>query len=313
MNLRQLRIFVAAAEAQNFTRAAAMTRTTQQNVSKLIGMLEQDLGGRVFERSRRGVILTDLGRSFREGAEQILEIAEHARNGARRSAGRDLDRLRVGFPKHGVWILAPLVLKTFRRQRPKVSLELREFVADRRLAAVRDDFLDVAFIFTPADDPPLDRALIGETLYTEPVSVVLPAAHPLAGLEEIDIASLAGEDIVRWERQTNAAVFDRVVDACREAGFEPRFANYMPEAVTRDIVAALVSSHAGLVLTFASFMDLRGWPGIAVRNLAGGDRLRFRFVLVRGRAEQSRVVEAFVRMVRTVVRNERSSALRAIV
>lgn len=313
MDLRQLRVFVAAAEESNFTRAAARTLTTQQNVSKLIEMLEDDLGGRVFERSQRGVALTDFGRSFLEDAHQVLETAERARNRARRSAGLDVDRLRIGFPKHGVWVLAPAILQAFRRDRPKLDLEIREFAADRRLAAVRDALLDVAFIFKPLDAPPFDRDLSSDELYTENVSVILPETHSLAGLNEIPIASLAAEAIVRWERQTNAAVYDRVIDACREAGFEPRFANYLPEAVTRDIISALVTSGAGLVLTFHSFMNLDGWPGIAIRPLVGALNLKFQFVLVRRRHGRSQLVNAFVRTVRLAVQDQLRSVPRTIV
>ena len=57
-------------------------------------------------------------------------------------------------------MLAPAILPAFRRDRPQLDLEIREFAVDRRLAAVRDHLLDVALIFKPLDAPQCSR-LIG--------------------------------------------------------------------------------------------------------------------------------------------------------
>ena len=58
-----------------------------------------------------------------------------------------------------VWLLAPTVLQAFRRDRPKLDLEIREFAADRRRAAARDDLLDVAFIFKPLAAPRFSKSI----------------------------------------------------------------------------------------------------------------------------------------------------------
>jgi DNA-binding transcriptional LysR family regulator len=63
-----------------------------------------------------------------------------------------------------VWLLAPTVLQAFRRDRPKLDLEIREFAADRRLAAARDDLLDVAFIFKPLAAVGFSRSIGSENL-----------------------------------------------------------------------------------------------------------------------------------------------------
>jgi DNA-binding transcriptional LysR family regulator len=98
-------------------------------------------------------------------------------------------------------------------------------------------------------------------------------------------------------------VFDRVVAACRSAGFELPFTSYVPEAVSRDMVAPLIASGVGLFLTFRSFMDCDGWSGLAMRPLYAPNLL-FRFWLVRRREDRSPALLAFSRVVQDVVSSE---------
>ena len=233
----------------------------------------------------------------------MIDLADRARIKARRAVGLDLNCVRLGFPKHGNWVLASAALKAFRRQCPKFNLEIHEFSAEARLVAVADQRLDAAFIFWPADEAlELQPLLTAENLSSGPVSVILPQRHRFASLKRVPIAELASERIIRWERSTNPVVFDRVVAACRAAGFEPPFTSYVPEAVSRDMMASLVASGVGLSLTFRSFMDCDGWTGLVMRPLHAPN-LSFRFWLVRRRDDRSPALQAFCRIVRDVVRS----------
>jgi DNA-binding transcriptional LysR family regulator len=301
MDQKQLSVFVAAAEEANLTRAASRLNMTQQNASRLIAQFELNLGVRLFDRTSKGLVLTDSGAALLEDARQINSLADLARIKARRAAGLDLNCVRLGFPKHGNWVLAPRVLKAFRRQWPKFNMEIHEVSAEARLAAIIDQRLDAAFIFWPADEAlALGPYLISDQLLSEPVSVVVPDDHRFVAMKRVPISELASERIIRWERRTNPAVFDRVVAACRSAGFELPFTSYVPEAVSRDMIAPLIASGVGLVLTFRSFMDCDGWSGLAMRPLYAPN-LSFRSWLVRRREDRSPALQAFCRVVRDAV------------
>ena len=146
----------------------------------------------------------------------------------------------------------------------------------------------------------LGAHLISDQLLSEPVSVVVPDDHRFVAMKRVPISELASERIIRWERRTNPAVFDRVVAACRSAGFELPFTSYVPEAVSRDLIAPLIASGVGLVLTFRSFMDCDGWSGLAMRPLFAPNLL-FRFWLVRRREDRSPALQAFCKVARDAV------------
>jgi LysR family transcriptional regulator, benzoate and cis,cis-muconate-responsive activator of ben and cat genes len=297
MEQKQLRLFVAAAEEGNLTRAAKRANMTQQNASRLVRQLELEIGAVLFERSTKGLTLTEAGSTLLEDARQIIALSDRARVATRRAAGLDSHRLRLGFPKHGAWVLMPTLVKTFRRQRPKISLELHEVPADTRLQAVADQRLDIAFIFWPADKPlKIDNALTAEILSTEPVSIIATEDHRFARFKAVPLEQLAEERIIRWERTTNSAVFDRVVAACRNLGFEPRFSGYVPEAVSRDTIASMVTSGIGLALTFHSFMDCNGWQGLIMRPLRS-QALSFHLWMVWRRDDRSLALQGFRRVV----------------
>jgi DNA-binding transcriptional LysR family regulator len=304
MDQKHLSVFVAAAEEANLTRAASRLHMTQQNASRLIAQFELNLGVRLFDRTSKGLVLTESGAALLEDARQIVSLAGRARIEARRAAGLDLNCVRLGFPKHGNWVLGSSVLKAFRRRWPKFNVEIHEVSAETRIAAIADQRLDAAFIFWPADEAmALGPLLISDQLSSEPVSVIVPDDHRFAAVKRVPISELASERIIRWERRTNPAVFDRVVAACRSAGFELPFTSYVPEAVSRDMIAPLIASGVGLSLTFRSFMDCDGWSGLAMRPLYAPNLL-FRFWLVRRREDRSPALQAFCRIVRGVARSE---------
>ena len=75
MELKQLEFFMAACDCGSLSKAAARLYTTQPNVSKVIGALENELGNQLFERTSRGLRLTPYGKSIYEYAENILKNA----------------------------------------------------------------------------------------------------------------------------------------------------------------------------------------------------------------------------------------------
>jgi DNA-binding transcriptional LysR family regulator len=95
--LRQLRYFVAIAEEGSLTRAAARLHIAQQSLSQQVRTLEAQLGVTLFERSSRGVTLTDVGLVLLREARPVLAHAERAVDAVRRVARGEQGELRVGF------------------------------------------------------------------------------------------------------------------------------------------------------------------------------------------------------------------------
>ena len=96
MELRHLRYFVAVAEEQNITRAAARLRVSQPPLSRQIRDLEEELGVELLARTAHAVRLTDAGRVFLGEAQAVLLRAEQAVQVARAVATGALPCRRSG-------------------------------------------------------------------------------------------------------------------------------------------------------------------------------------------------------------------------
>jgi DNA-binding transcriptional LysR family regulator len=97
MDLRRLRYFVAAAEELSFNRAAQRLRIAQTPLSNQIKQLEEELGVRLFERTSRGVRMTEAGETLLEEARRIFVQVDQTVNLVRRVGYGEVGRLTLGF------------------------------------------------------------------------------------------------------------------------------------------------------------------------------------------------------------------------
>ena len=96
MELYQIRYFLAVADTLNFTRASERSFVSQPALTKAIQRLEDTIGGRLFDRAKNAVQLTELGRAMLPNFRQIYESANHAREEARRLTREQKEVVRVG-------------------------------------------------------------------------------------------------------------------------------------------------------------------------------------------------------------------------
>ncbi|MFJ9823619.1 LysR substrate-binding domain-containing protein [Streptomyces sp. NPDC101160] len=271
LEVRHLRVLCAIADAGSLTRAAAALGTTQPGLSAQLRRIEAMLGGVLFARGRAGVVATPFGELVLDRARSVLPgvdglIADTARMARRMSV---CDRVRVGSvgaPLLGRLVLAvkallPEAEVTARCQHSPVTL-LDELAADRLEAAVLGDH--------PGRRLPHRDGVVLHPLATEPVFALLPAAHPLARLDEVPLAALLDED---WAvpRPDGDGTREYWSSECAAAGRRP----YSPyEAEGRPLVE-LVRAGLAVSLCQATFVEV---PGTAVRPLAGNP-LWYRHVL----------------------------------
>jgi DNA-binding transcriptional LysR family regulator len=97
MDLRQLRYFVAVAEEEHFGRAAKRLHIVQPALSMQIRSLEEELGGPLFQRTSRRVVLTEAGSILLADARRLLAQADRVRSDVRRSLKGEIGSVRIGF------------------------------------------------------------------------------------------------------------------------------------------------------------------------------------------------------------------------
>src|SRR5262249_6565892 len=136
MELRHLRYFVAAAEAENVSRAAARLHVSQPALSRQIRDLEEELGSPLFQGTAKSVRLTEAGKAFLTEARVVLQGADEAVARARAIATGGHTELHVGYAPSPTVRLLPATLRAFQTEFPKVRVKLHDLSTEEMLAGV---------------------------------------------------------------------------------------------------------------------------------------------------------------------------------
>jgi DNA-binding transcriptional LysR family regulator len=198
ISIRQLRDFVAVADAGSFTRAATQLRIAQPALSHQIKRLESELGIRIFERGVRGVSLSSDGMQLLEHARTTLREYDTFLDCAGLLRSRIRRRLRVGFVAQGPGDVLPKVVRAFKRQHPDVEIKLHQFGFEDCFMGVTRDLTDVSFTVGPLDDNDEVGAL---PLFDEPVVVAMAEDHPLANRQRLTVEELVREPLFTGEHE----------------------------------------------------------------------------------------------------------------
>ncbi|GKQ37807.1 LysR family transcriptional regulator [Streptomyces sp. A012304] len=187
---RLLRAFLAVAEELHFTRAAARLYVAQQALSRDVRRLERELGAELFVRTTRQVTLTGDGERLVPLARRALQAQDDllAAFGPARPLLVDVNSpgLETGRRVlHRARELAP-ELELMARYESGLTGAAAEIVAGR---------LDASFGRYAGLDAALRASLEHRLVRWEPMAVLLPEGHRLAGLARVPLAALAGESV----------------------------------------------------------------------------------------------------------------------
>jgi DNA-binding transcriptional LysR family regulator len=259
-DLRQLRYFVAVAREGSLTRAAATIPVAQQSLSAQIRSLERQVGAPLFERGPRGVQLTEVGAALLKEARPLVTQADRAFDRVRRAAVGQRETLTVGFiPSVGNYVVPPLV-RAFSTTYPEIALHTEDLPIAALVQGLRDGRLDAGLT-----RPPLVDDIATEVMLSEPVAAVLPAEHPLADAESLDLADLSGEPWVLTQRASWEPWHRKYDRDFAAAGFAPRI---VQRGTSVQSLLALVAAGVGVTRLPLSARTLRD-TGVAFVPLRG--------------------------------------------
>lgn len=193
MELRHVKYLLAVADHQNFTRAAEALHVSQPTLSQQIKQLEHALGVELFDRSGRTVRLTDAGSAYVHHARlamRDLQAAERAVHDV-----RDLSRGNVRIavtPTFTAYLIGPLIHR-FRTSYPGIGVTVLETNQDGIEADLLADQIDLGIGF---DGTHHAAGIEARTLFTETLSLVVGAGHPLAkAATQVPVSALADEPL----------------------------------------------------------------------------------------------------------------------
>ncbi|AGZ33608.1 LysR family transcriptional regulator [Pseudomonas sp. SWI6] len=289
MEFKQLRSFIEVVNRGGFTQAAHTLHISQSAVSKQVAQLEQDVGQPLLERQASQLHLTAAGRIVLERGEALLR--------QRQALLEELDdlnqmgrgELRLGLPLLGSDALFAGLFAEYRRRYPNISIQLLEGGSHSMEQAVRTGELELGGSLTPSDP-----AFAYQPFCNEPLDVLLPAGHALAGLGQIDLHQLAETPFLLYQR--SFVLNDRLLKACQQQGFTPKEGGRSGQA---DFLAALVAAGQGVVLLPRVVAKALERPGVVRLALRAPTELRWdiAFIWRRG-AYLSRAAQAWLQLVR---------------
>ncbi len=238
MDLRQMRYFAAVAEDLSFSRASERLNISQSALSRQIQLFEAELGVRLFDRLGRTIALTPAGQELVHRCQTILSDAEAIARRAGELSGGSAGRLRIGATPQTLESVLAKFLPGFRQSCPNVEITLVENGSTRLAEQVERGRLDLAIAGRAAGS-----VLLGRELFPLGVLAVVPEDSPHAGKPRLDVAALAGEELLLLRRHfMTRRLFD---SACEAAGFQPRA---MMESASPHCLLAFVASNLGTAI-----------------------------------------------------------------
>jgi len=199
LEIRQLQYFMElvaeAGEKKSFSKAAERLDVEQSYFSKTIAALEETLGVKLFDRTRRPPVLTVAGKTFLSELKVAVTALERAVRQAHEASRGEIGKLVVVVNTAISNSLLPEILANFRGQYSNVELELQSMTIEEMIQGLRDGSIDVGFEHLPnpySDDPNLNFLPILQEYFV----VALPANHPLAARSHIPLQALKQETLI---------------------------------------------------------------------------------------------------------------------
>lgn len=266
MDLRQLRHFVTLAQTLNYRQAAEQLHMSQPPLSQSIRKLEDDLGVQLFERDRRGTVLSDAGRAALDSAKLALYHARQVQAVSQATASGELGRLHIGFIGSATFSLIPQLVQAFRAAYPAIDLVLTESTTREICTQVASGDFDAGLLRYP-----VTQATDLSITPVEPDRLIaaLPAGNPLLIKDQLQLIDLADQAFVNYRPSEVPGLHALVVLACQNAGFMPQIKQHAIQAQT---LVSLVGAGLGVALVPA-VVAKASTPGVVFRELADAQNL----------------------------------------
>ena len=192
MELERLRLFVRVADLGSLTKAAAVLDMVQPVISRGISHLEQEIGGRLFHRTGRGVKLSALGEKLLPRARALLRDADDVMQYAKRASGTPSGEVRIGLPASFSTPVVALLLRNTLETMPDVRLKIFEGTLGRLDEWLSEGRIDISLNYRDSRVPLCDERVIA-SVGTYLVGCV---GDPLVAGPTVDFAAFDGIPLI---------------------------------------------------------------------------------------------------------------------
>lgn len=243
MELRHLRYFVAVADTLSFTKGAQKLRLSQPSLTRQIKDLEERIGVRLFDRTKRRVSLTEEGKFFLTGAKRVLAHSAEIVQAVQRLNGRARLLMNIGYVANLFYSALPPSLAAFQCSLPTVSINLFDMTCGDQFRALEDGKIDIGFVGFQETiaEPGLEFRVIA----SYKTVAVLAKNNPLTRKPVIKLKELEPMFFISLSESSYPGYRDWLITSCRQAGLTPKI---LHEANTERTLIQAVESGLGVAL-----------------------------------------------------------------
>jgi DNA-binding transcriptional LysR family regulator len=247
---RHIHYFLAVGEELNFYRAAERLHITQPALWRQIRELEDEVGVKLLDRTRRGISLTPAGAAFLSECRDLLNHMESSCAHTRRVGQGIVGTLHIACNEIASRLREVSVfLKEFREQHPEVSIQLHGMMSQQQISALRSGSIDVGFLFRYDGQQSEFQAI---RLGSDHFILALSRDHPLARRTSLELKDLAGESIIMPSPSNNSAIYERLLNNFRNAGLVPHITHY---ADSENTLLNMVTAGIGIAFMTSSIRN----------------------------------------------------------
>lgn len=214
MTITQLNYVLAVAEHLNFTIAAEKCFVTQPTLSMQIQKLEEELEVKIFDRNKKPIQLTEVGKRIVEQAKSIVNEADRIKDIVEQQKGFIGGDFKIGIIPTVMPTLLPMFLKNFIKKYPKINLIIEEHTTDEIINRLQKGQLDAAIAATPLNIPELKEIV----MYYEPFVGYFPAEFR-GSLQQLTPDDLNINDILLL--QDGHCFTNGILNICKASKLDP--------------------------------------------------------------------------------------------
>ncbi|MEM8602880.1 MAG: LysR substrate-binding domain-containing protein [Cyanobacteria bacterium P01_H01_bin.121] len=262
ITLHQLKVFESAARHGSFTRAAEELYLTQPTVSIQVKQLTKAVGLPLFEQVGKRLYLTDAGQVLYETCKEVFDRLATLEMSIANLKGMKQGRLRLAVITTAKYFI-PRLLGPFCQQYPGINISLQVTNHEGLLERLNDNQDDLYIL----SRPPLGSDVEVTPFLDNPLVVVAPSNHPLAGRRNIPIQELASEPFIMRERGSGTreaaqSLFDKH-DINVEVKLDLGSNEAIKQAITGGLGLSVLSYHTLTSVgatTELTVLDVEGFP-----------------------------------------------------
>src|SRR5690606_13995927 len=245
MTITQLNYVLAVAEFQNFTIAAEKCFVTQPTLSMQIQKLEEELDIKIFDRNKKPIQLTEVGKKIVEQAKNIVNEADRIQDIVEQQKGFIGGDFKLGIIPTIMPTLLPMFLNNFIKKYPKINLIIEEFTTEEIIKRLQKGQLDAAIAATPLNEPDLKEIV----LYYEPFVGYYPEEFR-NGLKELTSEDLNINEILLL--QDGHCFTNGILNICKASKLDP---NRRFELTSGSFETLIGLANEGLGVTFLPYLN----------------------------------------------------------